>query len=165
MLEITSIQHSESATTTYSLVSLLQRCISSESATMIVFHTDITILKKRVYRSKRKTNNKSKKKTHTRQIKKNVRSERTSNQEEEQLINQKERILARDIDRFVILIDLILRQNLIKIEKLEFAFFASMYVREKQSSHLSSISFDWHIVWTCYDQIVWTKSQWNRHVE
>ena len=150
VLEITSIQHisiisSESVTMTYSLVNLLQRCISSESATMIVFHTNNTMSKKRVYRSRRKTDNKSR-----------IRIRRT---------RPKRRILAKDIERFIILIDLISRQNLIRIEKFEFAFYASMYARHCNFCHLSIISFDWHTFWICYDQIVWTRSQWNRHVE
>ena len=54
----------------YSLMNLLQRCIFSEFVTMIVFHTNNTISKKRVYwskkkhilvKSKRKTFNQSKK--------------------------------------------------------------------------------------------------------
>ena len=48
-----------------------------------------------------------------------VRSRRTNN--------------AEDIDFFRILIDLILWQILVRIEKLEFAFFASMYVRRSLS--------------------------------
>ena len=61
-LEITSIQHNELVTMTYFLMNLLQRCIFSEFVTRIVFYTNNTISKKRVYRSKWKTNNKSKKK-------------------------------------------------------------------------------------------------------
>ena len=48
-----------------------------------------------------------------------VRSRRTNN--------------AEDIESFRILIDLILWQTLVKIEKLEFAFFASMYARRSLS--------------------------------
>ena len=76
VLEITSIQHNkfvtmivffnEFVTMTYRLMNLLQRCISSKFATMIVFHTDNTISKKRVYWSRRKT--------HIRQIRKIVES-------------------------------------------------------------------------------------------
>ena len=61
-----------------------------------------------------------------------VRSEKPSNQEEESLIIQKERIHAEDIDCFIIVIDLILRQSLVMIEKLEFAHIASMYARHLQ---------------------------------
>ena len=100
-------------------MNLLQRCIFNEFVTMIVFHTNNTISKKRAYWSKRET--------HIRQIKKIVESKKKS------LINQEKRIHAKNIDYFVIIIDLILRQNLIEIEKFEFALFASMYVRHLQS--------------------------------
>ena len=56
-----------------------------------------------------------------------VKSKKSSNQEKKQLINQEKRIFAKNIDCFVILIDLIFRQNLNKIEKFEFAFFASIH--------------------------------------
>ena len=81
------------------------------------------------------------------------------------LINQEKSIFAKDIDHFIILIDLIFRQNVVIIEKFEFAFFASMYARHLQFQ--SFLAFFTRL--TCFLNLsksnCMNKNQWNRHVE
>ena len=101
----------ESVTTTYFLVNLLQWCISSEFVTMT--WRQITRFRKNVFIDQ-------KEKQIVNQIKKHIFVKF-----EKQSINRKRRIFAKNIDCFVILIDLIFRQNSFKIKKFEFVLFAS----------------------------------------
>ena len=90
----------------------------------------------------------------SRSCKARIRSRRTNNIE--------------NIWSFRILIDLILWQNLIKVEKLVFAFFASMHASRIRCTSFSYRFFDlflfashrWHILWTFYSQIAQISNHW-----